>query len=63
MDNLILNENRLLTEEGIRHFTILASRTTRYLGNVLVPLSEGRVDPEIFGIIEKEAASIVAGML
>ena len=35
MDNLILNENRLLTEEGIRHFTILASRTTRYLGNVL----------------------------
>ncbi len=31
--------------------------------DVLVPLSEGRVDPEIFGIIEKEAASIVAGML
>ncbi len=31
--------------------------------DVLVPLSEGRVDPEIFGIIEKEAASIVAGIL
>ncbi len=31
--------------------------------DVLVPLSEVRVDPEIFGIIEKEAASIVAGML
>ncbi len=31
--------------------------------DVLVPLSEGRVDPEIFLSIEKEAASIVAGML
>ncbi len=31
--------------------------------DVLVPLSEGRVEPKIFGILEKEAASIVAGML
>ncbi len=34
MDNLTLNENKILTEEGIRHFTILGGRTTRYLGNV-----------------------------
>lgn len=34
MDSLILNENGLLSEEGIRHFTILANRTTRYLQNV-----------------------------
>ncbi|MDE6147979.1 MAG: F0F1 ATP synthase subunit alpha [Bacteroidales bacterium] len=31
--------------------------------DVLAPLSEGRVDKEIFEIIEKEAASIVSGML
>lgn len=35
MDSLILNENNMLTEDGVRHFTILASRTTRYLNNVL----------------------------
>lgn len=35
IDNLILNENKLLTEAGLRHFTILANRTTRYLANVL----------------------------
>lgn len=35
LDNLILNENKLLTEDGIRHFTILANRTTKYLSNVL----------------------------
>lgn len=35
MDSLILNENKLLSEEGIQHFTILANRTTRYLANVL----------------------------
>lgn len=35
LDSLILNENKLLSEDGIRHITILANRTTRYLGNVL----------------------------
>ena len=35
MDSLLLNENKLLSEEGIQHFTILANRTTRYLSNVL----------------------------
>ena len=35
LDGLILNENSLLSQEGIRHFTILANRTTRYLENVL----------------------------
>ena len=35
MDSLILNENKLLSEDGIRHFTILANHTTRYLQNVL----------------------------
>lgn len=35
MDNLILNENKLLTGEGLQHFTILANRTTRYLASVL----------------------------
>ena len=35
MDSLLLNENKLLSEDGIRHFTILANRTTRYLQNVL----------------------------
>ncbi len=35
MDNLVLNENKLLTEDGIRHFSILANRTTRYLASVL----------------------------
>ncbi len=35
IDNLILNENNMLTEEGIRHFVILANRTTRYLASVL----------------------------
>lgn len=34
-DSLILNENKLLGEDSIRHFTILANRTSRYLGNVL----------------------------
>ena len=34
-DNLILNENHLLTEEGIRHFRIFVGRIQRYLGNVL----------------------------
>ncbi len=31
--------------------------------DVLVPLSKGKTDQEIFAIIEKEAASIVSGML
>lgn len=35
MDSLLLNENKLLSEEGLMHFTILANRTTRYLQNVL----------------------------
>ncbi len=35
IDGLILNENGLLSEEGVLHFRILASRTTRYLENVL----------------------------
>lgn len=35
MDSLILNENKMLSEDGVRHFTILANRTTRYLQNVL----------------------------
>ena len=35
MDSLLLNENRLLSEEGMTHFTILANRTTRYLQSVL----------------------------
>ncbi|MDE6889425.1 MAG: magnesium transporter [Eubacterium sp.] len=35
MDSLILNENKLLSQDGIQHFTILANRTTRYLQNVL----------------------------
>jgi hypothetical protein len=30
--------------------------------DVLVPLSKGSTDPEIFTIIEKEALSIVRGM-
>lgn len=35
MDSLTLNENKLFTEEGVRHFKILANRTSRYLSNVL----------------------------
>lgn len=35
MDSLILNENKMLSADGIQHFTILANRTTRYLQNVL----------------------------
>ena len=35
LDGLILNENKLLSQDGIQHFTILANRTTRYLENVL----------------------------
>ncbi len=35
IDSLLLNENKLLSEEGLMHFTILANRTTRYLQNVL----------------------------
>lgn len=35
LDGLILNENSLLSQDGVRHFTILANRTTRYLENVL----------------------------
>ena len=31
--------------------------------DVLTPLSQGKTDPEIFAIIEKEAASIVKGLL
>lgn len=31
--------------------------------DVLIPLSQGKTDPEIFAIIEKEAASIVKGLL
>lgn len=34
-DCLILNENQLLTDEGIRHFRILVGRVQRYLGSVL----------------------------
>ena len=34
MEDVLLNENGLLTEEGIRHFTILASRIERYLTGV-----------------------------
>ena len=30
--------------------------------DVLEPLSKGKTDPEIFAIIEKEAASIVNGL-
>ena len=35
MDSLLLNDNKMLSEEGMMHFTILANRTTRYLQNVL----------------------------
>lgn len=35
MDSLLLNENKLLSEDGKMHITILANRTTRYLQNVL----------------------------
>lgn len=35
MDSLTVNENHLLTEEGVCHFRILANRTSRYLTNVL----------------------------
>lgn len=35
LDSLILNENGMLSEDGIRHMKILARRTTRYLENVL----------------------------
>lgn len=35
MDSLLLNENKMLSADGIQHFTILANRTTRYLQNVL----------------------------
>lgn len=34
MEDMLLNENGLLTEDGIRHFTILASRIERYLTGV-----------------------------
>ena len=34
-DNLILNENGMLTPDGLSHFRILASRTSRYLTNVI----------------------------
>lgn len=34
-DNLILNENGMLTPDGLSHFRILASRTSRYLENVV----------------------------
>lgn len=35
IDSLILNENKMFSNDGIQHFTILANRTTRYLQNVL----------------------------
>lgn len=35
LDSLTLNENHLLTEDGVRHITILSNRTTRYLNSVL----------------------------
>lgn len=35
MDNLALNEHHFLTEDGVRHFSILANRTARYFANVL----------------------------
>lgn len=35
LDNLILNENGMLTEDGLSHFRILAGRTSRYLTNVI----------------------------
>lgn len=35
MEDVLMNENRMLTEEGVRHFTILANRIERYLTSVL----------------------------
>lgn len=35
LDNLVLNENHMLTDSGVRRFTILSNRTARYLSNVL----------------------------
>ena len=46
MDNLILNENRLLTEEGIRHFTILASRAAFHKAGT-DPRGQGRQSPDL----------------
>ena len=34
-DNLILNENGMLTQDGLSHFRILAGRTSRYLSYVI----------------------------
>ena len=35
LDSLSMNENHMLSEDGVRHITILSNRTTRYLSSVL----------------------------
>ena len=42
--------------------TFLSKMRAFYADDVLEPLSKGKTDPEIFALIEKEAASIVNGM-
>ena len=42
--------------------TFLSKMRAFHADDVLEPLSKGRTDPEIFALIEKEAASIVNGM-
>lgn len=43
--------------------TFLSKMRGFHTENVLTPLSQGKTDPEIFSIIEREAASIVNGLV
>jgi len=54
-----------LTLEQVDDFQVAFLQKMRgfHVEDVLTPLSQGKTDPEIFAIIEKEAASIVKGLL
>lgn len=54
-----------LTLEQVDDFQVAFLQKMRgfHVEDVLTPLSQGKADPEIFAIIEKEAASIVKGLL
>ena len=43
--------------------TFLSKMRGFHTEDVLTPLSQGKTDPEIFSIIEREAASIVNGLV
>lgn len=56
---------RELQVEQVQDFqtTFLTKMRAFHVEDVLEPLSKGKTDPEIFDIIEKEAASIVRGLM